>query len=284
MTGRRIVAVDLGATHTRIAVFNGRSRASLDPYVSCKCKTPRTSNGERLAAWLADQIATLAGDPEAISIASFGPIDYSDRSIVDPPNHPARKIPLGRIVERRFPNSYTLLVNDAVAGAWSDHVLSGVEDLAYVAVGTGVGVGVVVGGRLLLGRRGDSHEAGHMVIDYKSRIRCGCGGRGHWEAIGSGSALEALRLASRDIETVTAAGIAGLVACYDPERVSLGGGLVTGGVIRVDRIRSVLKEYSFQNRIPDLVVHPAGDNANLIGAYLLLLEPDRGVLALNGWA
>lgn len=284
MTGRRVVAVDLGATHTRIAVFNSRSRASLNPYSSCKCKTPRTSNGERVAFWLADQIATLAGDPEAISIASFGPIDYSDRSIVDPPNHPARRIPLGRIVERRFPNSYTLLVNDAVAGAWSDHVLSGVGDLAYVAVGTGVGVGVVVGGRLLLGRRGDSHEAGHMVIDYKSRIRCGCGGRGHWEAIGSGSAMETFRLAGRDLEAATAAGIAGLVACYDPERVSLGGGLVIGGLIRVERVRSMLKEYSFQNRIPELVVHPAGDNASLTGAYLLLLEPDRGVLALNGWA
>jgi len=60
------------------------------------------------------------------------------------------------------------------------------ENLVYITISTGIGGGVFVDGHLLLGKDGNAHEIGHMVIDYQGRLLCGCGKRGHWEAYCSG--------------------------------------------------------------------------------------------------
>lgn len=272
-----VVAFDVGATWIRGAVFSGGRIIS-----RARVATPRLSDGRAVSSaliGLARELIEKSGArPRSVGVAIFGPIDYRSGSVVSPPNHPARRIPVRGPLEEEFRVPVTL-VNDAVAGAWSGYHLTGTGDLVYVALGTGVGVGVVIGGRLLLGRRGDSHEAGHIVLDYRSGAVCGCGGRGHWEALFSGRALQGREADIR----VVAAGIASLVACYDPEVILLGGGLVEAGLVDPDTVSMLVKDYSFQGRVPRIMLHPLRGDANLYGAYLLAVRPTPEILRLNGW-
>ena len=83
------------------------------------------------------------------------------------------------------------LENDANAAAWAEHRYgagAGVDDLLLVTVGTGIGGGLVLGGRLHRGDSGVAAEIGHICLVPDGR-RCGCSARGCWEAYGSGSAL-----------------------------------------------------------------------------------------------
>ncbi len=141
----------------------------------------------------------------------------------------------------------------------------GVANMVYITLSTGIGAGVIVDGHLLLGAHGNAHEAGHIVIDYDSILECGCGGRGHWEAYGGGGNTArmtrwfALRYKGAKTECydkalgeglspeelfscinrgdefassvagflhrVHAAGVASVIAAYDPEVILFGGAL-----------------------------------------------------------
>ncbi len=82
------------------------------------------------------------------------------------------------------------VINDAEAAAWGEKIFGAgkdVENLVYLTISTGIGAGVIVDGRLILGKDGNAHEVGHMVIDVSDGLPCNCGGRGHWEAYASGS-------------------------------------------------------------------------------------------------
>lgn len=109
--------------------------------------------------------------------------------------------------------------NDATCAAlaeWRFGAARGVTDAVVVTLGTGIGAGLVVGGRLARGARGAAGEAGHQIILAGGR-RCPCGRRGCWERYASGTALGALArraaLAGRLPEVVAAAG-------GDPRRVT----------------------------------------------------------------
>ncbi len=273
------MAIDLGASNTRIGFFN---HTMLEKYYSLT--TPIYGEGKLLAQWLLDKVEKF--DPwrnkiDAIVIASFGPIDYEKGEIINPPNYPARKIPLRKIFETRYSETLIILVNDAVAGAWSEYQGyakdKDIRDLVYIALGTGVGVGIVIGGELLLGWRGDSHEAGHIVVEYKSRIPCGCGGRGHLEAI-----LRESNNLQEYIE-ILSAGLASLIACYDPQLIAFGGGAFYARKINLEAIQRKIATYAFENRVPILKEHIYGYKANLYGAMYIGVEPDIGLIRLNGW-
>jgi glucokinase len=81
--------------------------------------------------------------------------------------------------------------NDATAATWAEHRVGaglGIDELVLVTLGTGIGTGIVTGGKLALGVNGFAGEAGHMVIDPNGPP-CPCGKRGCWERYASGSGL-----------------------------------------------------------------------------------------------
>jgi glucokinase len=81
------------------------------------------------------------------------------------------------------------LINDCAGAVLGERWFGGgqgVDNLAYVTIGTGIGGGAIVDGHLLLGNDGNAAEVGHFVIDYEGRLTCGCGKKGHWEAYCSG--------------------------------------------------------------------------------------------------
>jgi glucokinase len=177
------------------------------------------------------------------------------------------------------PGATTWVGNDATAAAWAEHVVGaghGLADVLMVTLGTGIGGGIIAGGRLIEGRHRYAGEWGHMVIDPHGPP-CPCGKRGCWERFASGSGLGRLgretaqagrarhvvELAGGDAEGVRgehvsiaaaegdpealaimgsfawwlALGLANLANIFDPGVIVIGGGLVEAGEILMAPVR-----------------------------------------------
>jgi glucokinase len=182
-------------------------------------------------------------------------------------------------LESLLPGERVRVGNDATCAGWAERVLGagrGRDHVLMVTIGTGIGGGIVVDGRLVEGANGFAGEIGHMVVDPHGP-RCPCGRRGCWERFASGSGLgrlgrdaaqagEAARvveLAGGDPESVRgehvtraaaegdpqaiavmasfgwwlALGLANLANTFDPECFVLGGGLVEAGEILLRPVR-----------------------------------------------
>ncbi len=175
----------------------------------------------------------------------------------------------------------------------------GHSEVLLVTLGTGIGGGIVTGGRLYRGGQGFAAEIGHVTVDPDGP-QCACGARGHWEALASGTALgrrgrewaaqgEApgvLARAGGRVEAIlgyhvgaaalegepdglalmsahgraVAIGLGGLINVLDPEVVVIGGGLVELGDVLLDPIR---------RELPDFVEAPARRTLPLIVAARL---------------
>lgn len=194
-----------------------------------------------------------------------------------------------------------IMYNDTVLGAFAIHELFDMPDnFVYLAFGTGIGAGVYIDGRLILGRYGNAHEVGHIVVDFQGRLKCSCGGKGHWEAYCSGSGMphfysflaRKVGVPSKAVDAryifearndpvaknvleecikMNASGLATIIHLYDPERIVIGGGL---GLERwneyIEPSIEVLKDYS-TFELPEIVKSPLRE-ATLIGAALAVMR------------
>lgn len=132
-----------------------------------------------------DQIA-------AIGVATPGTMDIPAGLILDPPNlKPWKNVPVRAYIEKRF-GKPTAFQNDANAAAYGEYWAGagqGVHSLVLFTLGTGIGCGIVVAGRIIEGEHSHGAEVGHIIIEMSKPRRCGCGGLGHLEAYASATAL-----------------------------------------------------------------------------------------------
>jgi Transcriptional regulator/sugar kinase len=311
-----VVAVDVGATNLRAALFSGTSPVRLR-----KVPTPRTSGDDLIMAIIGLIKEVSQGeDFNAIGVASIGPLDISRGLILYTPNLGYGNVRIRDSLGEEFRRP-VYLANDAMAGVWAEKVLGkgkGLNDLAYITMSTGLGVGAVVDGNLLVGRRGNAHELGHAVISFESDMPCGCGGVGHWEAfvggkniprvaarlaqLWNGSKTRAYELASRGglspellysmaregdpfaahvvdyINRAHAAGIMTLIAAYDPEAIFIGGSvyLYNEDLIRPGVIKH-LQRYVGVFGVPRIERCSFGDDQVLEGAAAIAMSPPSSI-------
>ena len=159
----------------------------------------RTSRNELLVeAQLVGLVSALlsdagVGDLRAIGVGAIGPVDIRTGTIIRPPNLPVRKIEIAGVLRRAF-RVPVYVLNDCTAACYGELFFGAGKDLSdlfFVGIGTGIGGGAVVDGRLLLGRNGGAAEIGHIVVDASGMMRCTCGAYGHWEAYCSGKGIPA---------------------------------------------------------------------------------------------
>jgi glucokinase len=190
-----VIAVDIGGTKLAAGLVDEAGRLTHRE----RHATPRHDQPDAELLWetltsVVDPVADAAGgDARALGVGCGGPMSPGGET-VSPLNIAAwRDFPLrARLAER-----YGLPVaveNDAKALALAEGwvgAAAGVDDYVAMVVSTGVGGGIVSGGRLLDGAGGNAGHIGHVVVEPDGR-RCACGGRGCLEAEASGLAIEAI--------------------------------------------------------------------------------------------
>jgi glucokinase len=237
---------------------------------------------EQLTALLGDVLASRPGAEAATIGVGLPGMLGADGVLLAAPNLLSAQ---GAAIAPRLEEAFgrrVVLANDADCAAIAEAAVGVArmhDDVLLVTLGTGIGGGIIAGGRLLRGGRGYAGEIGHVVID-PGGPQCPCGARGCWEQFASGTALGRLardaaragRLAAvldeagGDVDAVRgeqvtraaaagdaealvlveevawwlARGLANLVAVLDPTMIVLGGGLATHGELLVDPVRRLL--------------------------------------------
>ena len=205
--GGVVLAADLGANHDRLAVADLAGRVLAE-------HTARRSiaqGPEVILGWVRDnflaQLAQLGlGVDEVIGIGIGvpGPVEFAAGRAVKPPIMPGwHGVSIADHFADAFPGVDVLVDNDVNIMAVGEHrsVWSGVSDLIYVKVATGIGAGIISSGRLQRGAQGAAGDIGHIrASEYLDEI-CACGNAGCIEAVASGSALaRRLRALGHDAE------------------------------------------------------------------------------------
>jgi glucokinase len=283
------LGLDLGGTNVKCAV--------LSPSGEILAEAGAPNDAEKgedavLARVVALGLATAAPHGP-IASAGLGVPGHADTATGDGlllPNLPGDWAgrPIGRPVSDGL-GVPVRLVNDARAMTLAELRLGagrGVEDLVCVAMGTGVGGGVAIGGRLHLGL-GHAGEIGHVTV-VPDGPPCGCGNRGCLDRVacadaiardaGTATAAEAIAAARRGdvraVEALATAGchvglaLAGAVVLLWPQRIIVGGGLAAAGELLLGPLREELRARACV--APEIDVLPAalGAGAGAIGAAL----------------
>jgi glucokinase len=311
--------VDVGGTKIAAGVVTPEGR------ILKETRYPTPASPGRLVESIARAILEVKDGFEVggVCLAVAGLILAEENRVVFSPNlHAVEGIPLKDKLEPRIGLPLTL-ENDANAATWGEFrwgAGSEVDHLVFVALGTGIGGGVISDRMLVHGAQGSAGELGHVTIQATGP-RCACGNRGCLEALSSGSAIrrrarelasdhpnsalgrlaadrkvlgeDVTRLAYEGDEVAIAVlkeagrclgiGLAGFVNIFNPEVVVVGGGVMAAGELILETAR---EEVHLRARPPsrDLVeIKEAtlGPRSGLLGAAALARDPSSGEYVLE---
>ena len=186
------IGLDIGGTGIKGVIADKDGKI----YATGRTLTPKTGKEiDQAINTLARSLADDGGIPfnriKAIGIGSAGSIDGKNGKIITSPNIPAwRNYPLAKNIEK-LTGKKTFLENDAnvaVMGELWQGRGANYSNWFMLTLGTGIGGGAIVDGKLLYGRNGVAAEFGHINIEPDGN-QCGCGNRGCFEAYASAPAL-----------------------------------------------------------------------------------------------
>lgn len=297
-----IMGVDIGGTKVAAGLIDASGTIISQRRVPMVSNSDATAGLDSVLAAIDSVLSDLKGSQEvrAIGICAPGPLDPTTGTIINPPNLPCwRDFPLAKQVAKvhRIP---VKVDNDANSAAFAEARWGagrGYNNIFYVTIGTGIGTGIVLNGRIYHGRTGAAGEGGHVSIDYHGPI-CPCGKPGCIEVLAAGPAIAKrargkllrggnssmlLQLAKGNPEAVTtemvgeasAAGdpiahetlhetvdllslwLGNMVDLLDPEAIIIGGGATTVLLPFFDEMRKVLPRYCVNPRANEVALLPA---------------------------
>jgi glucokinase len=262
--GDRLIGVDVGGTKISAA-------ALADGVLTAPALEPtRLDSSAGLLDQLVDVVRRTAGE-EGMSAVGLGlpsVIDWETGQVRSSVNIPLRDVPLREVLRERL-GVPVFVDNDASVAALAEAEAAGVRNLVMFTIGTGVGGGVVIDGRVFRGTTGAAPELGHWVIgadlsDGRPEHRDTFPQPGTLEALASGKALDALgrergfpdgravvEAAQRGDERAREAialigkrlgvGIANAINAFDPELVAIGGGVSIAGELLLEPARETAR-------------------------------------------
>ena len=225
LADRSVLAIDFGGTQIRAALITPDLAVHARRAVPTRDEEGVEAVVARICAVAAevrdDARASALPPPAGVGISAPGPLDPWKGVVMTPPNLAGwRDVPLGAHVARSLdlPTFVERDTNVAVLAEWRYGAARGARTVIYVTVSTGIGGGIIVDGRPLIGPDGTAGEIGHIVVELDGP-RCGCGRIGHVEAIASGTALA--RDAQATIERGGDGRLAELAAAGEPVDAAL---------------------------------------------------------------
>jgi predicted NBD/HSP70 family sugar kinase len=298
-----VLAADLGVTHARIAIanLNGLVLAELAEEIAI------SSGPLRVLDWLEagfDQLLSDVGrrsaDVRAIGVGVPGPVEFARGTPVNPPIMPGwHGFPVGARLSQRF-GAPALVDNDVNVMAIGEHSANWrtVDDLVFLKVGTGIGMGIIVGGRVLRGARGSAGDFGHVRVHGHPDVICTCGNEGCLEAVAGGGALAAelcslghptantralveyvqagnadavrlVRNAAREIGDA----LAGIINVLNPDVLVIGGDLAGAGGLLLAGVREVIYQRStpLATQSLEISLSETSERDGIVGAAALAI-------------
>ena len=302
-----VFAVDLGGTHLRVALVDDTGKI----LQQLKQETPKGDSAEAVVDALVSAAQKWDSDRSSIVAASImvpGAVDSEKAVVIQAPNLPSLvNVGLKAELEQRL-GWPALLENDANAAAVGEMWLGaarGCRDVISVTLGTGVGGGVILDGRLWRGAHGSAGEIGHTTVDPFSGLKCKCGNTGCLELFASATAIVRMTrensssfpesvLQSDELSAVQVyeagrngdelaltvfrkfgmylgIGLANLMNLIDPQIIVLSGGAVNGWDLFAPEMYRQVGERAFRATAQQVRIARAecGDNAGLLGAARL---------------
>ncbi|MGW1895625.1 ROK family protein [Streptomyces sp. NPDC002004] len=302
-----VTALDIGGTKIAGALVDSDGRI----LVRAQRPTPAKEDGDTVMGAVEQVLGELKSSPlwtraRAVGIGSAGPVDASTGT-VSPVNVPGwRDFPLVERVRAATAGLPVELVGDGVAMTAAEHwqgAARGHANALCMVVSTGVGGGLVLGGRLHPGPTGNAGHIGHISVDLDGDP-CPCGARGCVERIASGPNIarraldagwrpgpdgdisaEAVAESARAGDPLAvasfaraaqalAAGIAATATLVEIDIAVIGGGVAKAGDVLFAPLRRSLRDYATLSFVRRLTVAPAlmGTDAGLVGAAAAALH------------
>lgn len=299
LSQRIVFAVDLGGTHLRVALVDDSGKI----LQHLKQETPKDESPDAILDALAK--AAREWDCDRVVAASImvpGAVDSDKAIVVQAPNLPSLiNFELKAELQRRL-GWPVFLENDANAAAVGEMWLGaarGCTDVISVTLGTGVGGGVILNGKLWRGSHGSAGEIGHTTVDPFSGLKCKCGNTGCLELFASATAIvrmarelgmkeltaedvyEAGRNGNEQAQSVfkrfgmyLGIGLANLINLIDPQIIVITGGAANGWDLFANEMYRQVGERAFRATAQQVKIARAerGDNAGLLGAAKIALQ------------
>jgi glucokinase len=280
--------LDVGGTSMKAGVVDDAGRVLSSVSVPTEAARGQEYGLGQMVAAIREAVAAARlglGQVAAVGVATPGIMDIPGGVIIDPPNlRPWKNVPVRQHVADAFgkPTAFQNDGNAAALGEFWAGAGQGADSLVLFTLGTGVGGGIIVGGRVIEGRHSHGGELGHQRIELTNPRQCGCGRKGCLEAYASATAVvkrahEAMatgapssclhrrrqsdqELSARDVFLAAAEGDAladkvvedtafylavgavNAMHTIDPDIVLFGGGMVGAGDDFLERIRRHVRE------------------------------------------
>lgn len=287
-----LIAIDIGGTNMRGVVINSGYQFTK----RMKCRTDKTSSEA-----IIQQILVLIGCLRQqtcdgiVGISIAGSVDHKKGILIETPNLPfSLQFPLKDILEEK--TSLPVLIASELKVAALGELFFGAardkySDVVLLTIGTGVGAGVIINGKLYHGRNYIAGEMGHTVAEgSQNAVTCGCGRRGCIEAYSAGPSLArrmeaasgqrfppstilemaangdiCAKTALKDTSVYIGICIANIMMYYDPEIIVLRGSFILNTWANIeDDVRETIKERTMLSETP-IVLSELGDDGALYG-------------------
>lgn len=307
------IGIDLGGTNIAAGIVDENGKILRQGSVPTLAERPIeeiVDDMAKLCIELVKEEGLSMDQIDSVGLGCPGTVDNTNGVIAYANNIKMKNTPMRKLLEQYFPGKRINLENDANAAAYGEYIVNGKgsDSFVFITLGTGVGGGIIIDGKIYRGFNGAGAELGHMTL-VSGGEPCTCGKAGCWEAYASVTALirqtkaamaahpessmnkwaeengnvngrtafdcaKAGDTAAKEVVDnyikYIADGLVSIVNIFQPRNLSIGGGISKEGEYLLGPVRELVRKYDYNKFMPKTEISAATlfNDAGIIGAAL----------------